>query len=127
MEIYDFEKDAAVAKKAVLKLQYKIDIDSAIVGLDGSVIFILNEFAEETVKKYIFKWSPFNEDKKKESKKREIVDANTYHSIKLYPFERILTFKKGKDTEMYDLFGKSTHSKSQVILFDFNSKKIGDY
>lgn len=42
MEIYDFEKDAAVAKKAVLKLEYKIDIDSAIVGLDGSVIFILN-------------------------------------------------------------------------------------
>lgn len=28
---------------------------------------------------------------------------------------------------MYDLFGKATQSKSQVTLFDFNAKKIGDY
>lgn len=55
------------------------------------------------------------------------MEANKYHSIKLYPFERIITFKKGKDTEMYDLFGKATQSKSQVTLFDFNAKKIGDY
>lgn len=46
MEIYDFVKDIAIAKKAVLKLQYKIDIDSAIIALDGNVIFILNEFTE---------------------------------------------------------------------------------
>jgi hypothetical protein len=65
MEIYDFVKDMAIAKKAVLKLEYKIDIDSAIVGYDGSIIFILNEITEDSVKKYIFKWSPFNEDKKK--------------------------------------------------------------
>jgi hypothetical protein len=28
---------------------------------------------------------------------------------------------------MYDPFGKATQSKSQVTLFDFNAKKIGDY
>lgn len=28
---------------------------------------------------------------------------------------------------MYDLFGKATQSKSQVTLFDFNAKKIGEY
>lgn len=127
MEIFDLEKNMAVAKKAVQKLEYKIDIDSAIVSLDGSIIFLLNEVTEAETKKYIFKWSPFAEDKKKESKKREIVDSNKYYSIKLYPFERIITFIKGKDTEMYDLFGKATQSKSQVTLFDFNAKKIGDY
>ena len=42
MEIYDIQKDVAIAKKAVLKLEYKKDIDSAIVGEDGSIIFILN-------------------------------------------------------------------------------------
>lgn len=94
---------------------------------DGSIIFILNEVTEAESKKYIFKWCPFAEDKKKESKKREIKDANKYHSIKLYPFERIITFKKGKDTEMYDLFGKATGSKSQVAIIDFNAKQIGDY
>lgn len=127
MEIFDLEKNMAVAKKAVQKLEYKIDIDSAIVGLDGSIIFLLNEVTELEAKKYIFKWSPFAEDKKKESKKREIVEASKYHSIKLYPFERIITFKQGKDTEMYDFFGKATQAKSQVTLFDFNAKKIGDY
>ncbi len=45
MEIYDIQKDVAIAKKAVLKLEYKIDIGSAIVGEDGSIIFILNELA----------------------------------------------------------------------------------
>ena len=43
MEIFDIEKNIDIAKKAVLKLEYKIDIDSAIIGLDGNVIFILNE------------------------------------------------------------------------------------
>lgn len=28
---------------------------------------------------------------------------------------------------MYDPFGKASLSKSQVTLFDFNAKKIGDY
>lgn len=65
MEIFDLEKNMAVAKKAVQKLEYKIDIDSAIVGLDGSIIFLLNETTEADTKKYIFKWSPFAEDKKK--------------------------------------------------------------
>ena len=46
MEIFDIEKNIDIAKKAVLKLEYKIDIDSAIVGLDGCVIFILNENTE---------------------------------------------------------------------------------
>lgn len=73
MEIFDIEKNIDIAKKAVLKLEYKIDIDSAIIGLDGSVIFILNEVTEADSKKYIFKWSPLCEDKKKESRKREIV------------------------------------------------------
>ncbi len=61
MEIYDFENEKDVAKKAVLKLEYKIDIDSSIVGNDGSILFILNEDAEGEVKKYIFKWTPFTE------------------------------------------------------------------
>lgn len=55
----------AIAKKAVQKMEYKIDIDSAIVGLDSSIIFLLNEVTEMDTKKYIFKWSPFSEDKKK--------------------------------------------------------------
>jgi len=65
MEIYDIEQDVAIAKKAVIKHEYKIDIGSAIVGLDGSVIFLLNELDDQVVKKHIFRWSPFNEDKKK--------------------------------------------------------------
>jgi hypothetical protein len=28
---------------------------------------------------------------------------------------------------MYDVFGKATESRSQVTLFDFSAKKIGDY
>ena len=108
MEIFDIDKNIDIAKKAVMKLEYRIDIDSAIVSLDGSIIFILNEVTEDSSKKYIFRWSPFCEDKKKESKKREITDANKYHCIKLYPFERIVTFIKGKETEMYDLFGKAS-------------------
>ena len=28
---------------------------------------------------------------------------------------------------MYDLFGKAAESNSQVTLFDFNAKKIGQY
>lgn len=28
---------------------------------------------------------------------------------------------------MYDFFGKAIQAKSQVTLFDFNAKKIGDY
>ena len=38
-----------------------------------------------------------------------------------------MTFKKGKEVEMYDLFGKATESNSQITLFDFNAKKIGQY
>jgi len=43
MEIFDIEKNIDIAKKAVMKAEYKIDIDSAIVSNDGSIIFILNE------------------------------------------------------------------------------------
>jgi hypothetical protein len=43
MEVYDFAQDKEVAKKAVLKLEYRIDVDSSIVAADGSVLFILNE------------------------------------------------------------------------------------
>jgi len=60
MEVYDFEKNKEVAKKAVLKLEYKIDIDSSIVDNDRNILFILNEDTEEDLKKYIFRWSPFN-------------------------------------------------------------------
>ena len=45
----------------------------------------------------------------------------------MYPFERIITFIKGKEVDMYDLFGKATQANSQVSLFDFNAKKIGQY
>lgn len=69
MEIFDLEKNMAVAKKAVQKLEYKIDIDSAIVSLDGSIIFLLNEVTEAETKKYIFKWSPFAEIKKKKARR----------------------------------------------------------
>lgn len=73
MEIYDLEKDCEVAKKAVLKFEYKIDISSAIVSNNDTVRFILLEQVEgqqNEVKKHIFRWSPFVEDKKKEVKKR---------------------------------------------------------
>lgn len=79
------------------------------------------------MKKHIFRWVPFAEDKKKETKKREIIGASSFDSIKLHPFDRILTFRKSQSQEMYDLFGKATQPKSQVILFDFGAKKIGDY
>lgn len=46
MEIFDIEKNIDIAKKAVMKAEYKIDIDSAIVSHDGSIIFILNENTE---------------------------------------------------------------------------------
>jgi hypothetical protein len=90
-------------------------------------LFILNEECETELKKHIFRWWPFVEDKKKEIKKREIIGGNKFDSIKLYPFDRILTFKLPQATDMYDLFGKATESKSQVSLFDFSAKKIGDY
>lgn len=60
MEIFDLDKNIDIAKKAVLKLECKIDIDSAIIGLDGSVVFILNEITQEDSKKYLFKWSPLS-------------------------------------------------------------------
>jgi hypothetical protein len=43
MEIFDLDRNIDVAKKAVMKLEYRIDIDSAIVSTDGSIIFLLNE------------------------------------------------------------------------------------
>lgn len=46
MEVYDFSQDKEIAKKAVLKLEYKIDIDSSIVASDSSILFILNENTE---------------------------------------------------------------------------------
>jgi hypothetical protein len=51
----------------------------------------LEQCENNEVKKHIFRWSPFVEDKKKEVKKREIVGANTFDSIKLYSFDRIVT------------------------------------
>lgn len=128
MEVYDLQLDEQVAKKAVIKLEYRIDTDSTVVTPDGVISFILNETTEEEVKKHIFKWTPFAEDKKKEVKKREIVGAHKFDDIKLYSFERILTFTTAKgEADMYDLFGKVAQPKSHMILFDFNAKKIGDY
>lgn len=46
MEVYDFAEDKEIAKKAVLKLEYKIDVDSSIVASDNSILFILNEDCE---------------------------------------------------------------------------------
>ena len=45
----------------------------------------------------------------------------------MYPFERIITFKKAKETEIYDVFGKGVQPSSQITLFDFSAKKIGQY
>jgi hypothetical protein len=59
MEVYDFSQDKEIAKKAVLKLEYKIDIDSSIVASDSSILFILNENTENELKKHIFRWWPF--------------------------------------------------------------------
>lgn len=59
MEVYDFSQDREIAKKAVLKLEYKIDIDSSIVASDSSILFILNENTENELKKHIFRWWPF--------------------------------------------------------------------
>ena len=60
MEIFDLQQNKDVAKKAVQKLEYKIDIDSAIVAFDGSIIFLLNENTPQESKKHIFRWSPFS-------------------------------------------------------------------
>lgn len=127
MEVYDFSQDREIAKKAVLKLEYKIDIDSSIVASDSSILFILNENTENELKKHIFRWWPFAEDKKKEIKKREIIGGAKFDLIRLYPFDRILTFKLPQQQEMYDLFGKATQQKSQATLFDFSAKKVGEY
>lgn len=127
MEVYDFSQDKEVAKKAVLKLEYRIDVDSAIVAADQSVLFILNEESESELKKHIFRWWPFVEDKKKEIKKREILGGSKFDTIKLHPFDRILTFRLPQAPDMYDLFGKAPEARSQVALFDFSAKKIGDY
>ena len=117
-----------MSKKGVVKLEYRIDTDSAIVTPDQTIFFILNEDTEKEIKKYIFRWSPFSEDKKKEVKKREIMGAHQFDLIKLYPFDRLLTFKGAKgNNEMYDPFGNAPDSKSQMILLDFQAKKIGDY
>lgn len=94
---------------------------------DNSILFILNEDCENELKKHIFRWWPFAEDKKKEIKKREIIGGAKFDTIKLHAFDRILTFKLAQSQEMYDLFGKVTQGKSQVTLFDFSAKKIGDY
>lgn len=42
MELFDFEKGQDIAKKAIVKLEYKMDIDSSIVAPDGSILFLLN-------------------------------------------------------------------------------------
>ncbi len=46
MEIYDLENNVAVAKKAVLKFEYKIDVDSAVITNNDTVRFILFEQVE---------------------------------------------------------------------------------
>jgi hypothetical protein len=134
MEIYDLDKDTEIAKKGVLKFEYKIDIDSAIISDNDTVRFILNETsADNEKKKYIFRWSPFIEDKKKEIKKREIVGANKFDFIKLYPFDRIVTLTRPKGSEdnkdTYSVFGNKPQAdyKTQIGLYDFSAKKFGDY
>ena len=99
MQIYDFEKDIEIAKKAVLKFEYQIDVDSAVVcpGECTTIRFILNEDSPEGVKKYIFRWSPFIEEKKKEIKKREVVGAKDFDIIKIFSFDRILAVNKAKE------------------------------
>jgi hypothetical protein len=50
----------------------------------------------------------------------------------LYSFDRIVTITLPKDTETketYSVFGNKnkTQAKTQVCLFNFDAKKIGDY
>jgi hypothetical protein len=47
----------------------------------------------------------------------------------LYPFNRILALKlaKRKDELTYSLFSTNQMEKTQIVIYDFSVKKIGDY
>lgn len=47
----------------------------------------------------------------------------------MYPFNRILALKlaKRKDELTYSLFSTNQVEKTQIVIYDFSVKKIGDY
>lgn len=47
----------------------------------------------------------------------------------MYPFNRILALKlaKRKDELTYSLFSTNQMEKTQIVIYDFSVKKIGDY
>lgn len=127
MQIYDFSKDIEIARKSVIKFQYVIDVDSAIVCPGDTIRFILNEDTAQGIKKYIFRWSPFIEQKKKQIKKRQIIGAKDFDTIKMFSFDRILALRKSKNEQTFSLFHKDSGPKNQIYLFDFSAKNFGTY
>lgn len=63
----------------------------------------------------------------KDTKKKEIKGTNNLDVVRLYPFNRILGITFWKKPESFSLFTKETEQKTQIVLFDYSAKKIGDY
>ena len=99
LEIYDFEEDIEVAKKAMNQAKFSIDANSIVVCEGDTIRFFVKEEDEEggEDKKYLFRWTPFQKDEnQKDLKKKEIKGAKNFHSLKLYPYDRVLGVIKPK-------------------------------
>lgn len=119
-----------MAKKAMLKAEHSVDIESIVINDGDTIRFIVDEKGKEgeVDKKYILRWTPFSKDEnQKDTKKKEIKGTNSLSIVRLYPFNRILGITHCKKPESFSLFTKETEQKTQIVLFDYSAKKIGDY
>lgn len=76
------------------------------------------------------KWTPFEKDETgKDTKKKEIKGSHLLGEVRLYPFNRILglTLGKKKDSSNYAVFSNKIEEKTQIVIYDYSVKKIGEY
>jgi hypothetical protein len=125
LEVFDFDLDTEVAKKAMLKTQHSVDVDSVVLSNGDTIRFIVNESSEEGNKKYILRWTPFTKDENnKDTKKKEIKGLQSSSIVRLYPFDRILGLTLCQS--VFSLFSKDDE-KTGLVLYDFSAKKVGEY
>jgi hypothetical protein len=110
LEIYDFTTDNEISKKALLKYEHSVDIDSIVVNDADTIRFIVNESSEDgdgEIKKYILRWTPFIKDENnKDTKKKEIKGTQAFNILRLYPFNKILGMTLAKKSEGFSLFSR---------------------
>lgn len=91
-----------------MQTKFTVDMDSLLVTDENIIRFIVNEEIEDGYKKFIFKWTPFVTKDEKDTKKKEIKDAQSFDVHRLYPFNRLLAIGRSKNEEgAYSLFNKA--------------------